>query len=717
MVSGFALVRRSLCLLFIPFSLISPAGAATEPDEAVLPVIAGEAWERWRDDAPAHPYRFWVGETGPTGPLFSGPQQYPFVCWTEISGLGQPLADNQDGRGSAVFAVDGDGNKTDTVIGYSAACSVPTRVDYFYRSTDGRFKALASATDRPADLARTTLADGRSVDYVVRLERGTINRFIYGIAMLAPSEPDALHINRDAWNRRLVYSFGGGVGIGRWQGELALDDVLLDAALARGYAVAASTGNITGVHYNLTLAAETALMVKRHFSAVYGKPVHTIGVGGSGGGVQQYVLGQNFPGLIDGAVALMSYSDMVTQTTYALDCQLLEHYFDVTGRANPKWADWTRRSLVEGLSASNTVINRWTGRPGSSECVQAWRSAEATVLNPRYADPQYFQSLQYFRFPAEVIASVRWTHWDDLRNVYGLDDTGYARRTWDNVGVQYGLRALVAGTITKEEFLHLNATVGGWKRPSEMLAVNYPWNPNADPRTLDLWDRQSMMLSPDGGATPAPRTHGDPEAMRAAWRTGQVFTGRFRIPVIDARWYLDPLLDMHHAQQSFVTRARMLKARGRADNQAIWVGLPPYDPTAEALGVMEEWLSGMRGRWWRDAGAARPASAADKCFDATGRALASGDQVWNGILDGGAPGACTALFPPNSTSRIVAGGSIEGDIFKCRTVPVAEAQARGIYGGVSFTAEELLRLEQIFPEGVCDYSQPDAVLPPHHRHR
>ena len=35
-------------------------------------------------------------------------------------------------------------------------------------------------------MAQTTLLDGRTVDYVVRRERGTINRFIYSFAMLAP---------------------------------------------------------------------------------------------------------------------------------------------------------------------------------------------------------------------------------------------------------------------------------------------------------------------------------------------------------------------------------------------------------------------------------------------------------------------------------------------------------------------------------------------------
>ena len=35
-------------------------------------------------------------------------------------------------------------------------------------------------------MAKTTLPDGRTVDFIVRQERGTINRFLYSFAMLAP---------------------------------------------------------------------------------------------------------------------------------------------------------------------------------------------------------------------------------------------------------------------------------------------------------------------------------------------------------------------------------------------------------------------------------------------------------------------------------------------------------------------------------------------------
>src|SRR5262249_13437062 len=65
-----------------------------------------------------------------SGPIFSGPQQQPFVCKTEQSGLGQPLVDNQNHTGLPVFALDANGNKTTQIVGWSSNCATTTRVVY-----------------------------------------------------------------------------------------------------------------------------------------------------------------------------------------------------------------------------------------------------------------------------------------------------------------------------------------------------------------------------------------------------------------------------------------------------------------------------------------------------------------------------------------------------------------------------------------------------------
>ena len=68
-----------------------------------------------------------------------------------------------------------------------------------------------------------------------------------------------------------------------------------------------STGTKSGTHYNLVLGGETALMVKERFIELYDVPIYTVGLGGSGGAIQQYVYAQNHEGLIDAAIPQYSH--------------------------------------------------------------------------------------------------------------------------------------------------------------------------------------------------------------------------------------------------------------------------------------------------------------------------------------------------------------------------------------------------------------------------
>ncbi len=93
-----------------------------------------------------------------TGPIFSGPQQQPFVCKTQTAGLGFPLVDNQDGAGMRLFQTPG--NQTTPTIGWSRNCSINRVVDFVYRTTGGSFVAAAGRTApsgrRDDDHARRT---------------------------------------------------------------------------------------------------------------------------------------------------------------------------------------------------------------------------------------------------------------------------------------------------------------------------------------------------------------------------------------------------------------------------------------------------------------------------------------------------------------------------------------------------------------------------------
>ena len=43
------------------------------------------------------------------------------------------------------------------------------------------------------------------------------------------------------------------------------------------------------------------------------------------------------PGLLDAAIPVYSYSDMITPTIQVADCELLEHYFDAADKNNARW--------------------------------------------------------------------------------------------------------------------------------------------------------------------------------------------------------------------------------------------------------------------------------------------------------------------------------------------------------------------------------------------
>ena len=630
-------------------------------------------------------------------------QQFPFICRAQEAGLGPPIVDSFDGTGHPVL------NPADHVpFGYSRQCGIAPRLAYFY-FTGSEFKPFAPDTGYahpPADMQRVQYG-GASVPFVVRVEVGTINRFFYTIAMLAPSpEPAA-----PAWNRKLLYWLRGGVGIGHQQGlpmwingALSRSErQLLPAILEQGFAILSSSGNETGVHYNMRLAGDTAVKVKQHFIATYGQPAYTIAVGGSGGAVQQYLFAQNLPGLFDGGVPIQSFPDMITQTIPIADCPLLGQYFKeaVANDAGSPWARWSAQSLIEGMNASDTVRNAQTGQPGTTECINGWRMAMPTVLNPLYRDRRFDLGARAYGYPDGVLDRVKWTHWNDLADIYGVDAHGYAPIPIDNVGVQYGLAALAAGKIDADEFLRLNACVGAWKEQADFVV----WKGADDPFDAANIRRGERCRFPDG--TPAPRRSGDLDAIRLAYTAGQVFTGqRLDIPMIDLRPYLEATLDMHNARQSFAVRARLLAHHpAQAARQVIWFVRPEAElapVVLEAVGVLDRYLAQHQA----------PAQFTDRCLDGHGATIAAGPAVWDGILNDHAPGACTQAFPIYASPRMVAGESIRGDTFKCALKPLATALADGSYPpAVHFSAGQQAWLARIFPQGVCDYGQGDVGRP------
>ncbi len=157
----------------------------------------------------------------------------------------------------------------------------------------------------------------------------------------------------------------------------------------------------------------------------------------------------------------------------------------------------------------------------------------------------------------------------------------------------------------------------------------------------------------------------------------------------------------------------MIEGQGNADSQVIWFAdVPPaVDLTAEAFEVIDEWMENIKANPDKSVAENKPALAVDRCFDFLGGEIASGDDVWDGILNDEPAGTCTETFQIYSSSRIVSGGPIKGGIFKCQLQPLGKAIAKGVYGTWEPDKDQKARLKEIFSTGVCDYSLPDAGRP------
>ena len=224
-----------------------------------------------------------------------------------------------------------------------------------------------------------------------------------------------------------------------------------------------------------------------------------------------------------------------------------------------------------------------------------------------------------------------------------------------------------------------------------------------------------MNLQP-AADQPAPRTHGDPIAMRAAYTSGMVFSGNMPLPTIDHRQYMERELDMHNVHQSFAVRQRVLDKMGTSDHLVIWFtdtvpGTPKASQSMEAMKVMDEWMANIRANPTKTIAENRPAHAVDSCFDVNGKLIYAGNDAWDGVLDDKPDGPCTKEFPMYSTSRIVAGAPIEGGIYQCALKSVDTALTDGTYAPWVPDAGDIAKLKQVFPEGVCDYSRPDQARP------
>jgi uncharacterized tannase-like protein DUF6351 len=589
-----------------------------------------------------------------TGPVFSGPHETPFKCETITFAF-------PDGSHPLGAPLDAD-------------CSVATRVDFFYRSATNTWRPLQSLTSYPADLVTTTTIEGKSVPFIIRLETGTVNRAIYQTAMLDDPKNNGmpgLFQRSEGWNGRLVFQFGGGC-TGGWYRQGSSTGGVTDAViLGMGYAMASSSLNVFGNNCSDLLASETLMMTKERFVETYGVPTYTIGFGCSGGSYQQHQAADNYPGLLDGIIPGCSFPEVNFATVHAItDARLIGNYFLNT--AMIPWSDEQKRQVV-GFFGLITMT--------TSTVYDGALRVSPTGFCPSVLPPS--ERYNALNNPAGARCDV----YDHAVNVFGRDPiTHFALRPLDNVGIQYGLAALKRGTISMDQFLDLNEKVGGY----------------------DF----------DGNFKTS-RTVADLPAVRAAYRSGRLTNGGGGlrdIPIIDYRAYADddPLGNIHLRYHSFSMRERLKKANGDADNQVMLVedmryGL--YSSTSPllqfALREMDAWIANIRAddaeipqhrKIVRD----KPADLVEGC---NSRAPVPTFIVEKQTRDPNL--LCEMLYPSAPAPREVAGASVASDIIKCELRPIN----LGDYPGTP-TAAQVSRLQNIFPNGVCDWTVPGVEQRP-----
>jgi hypothetical protein len=418
-----------------------------------------------------------------------------------------------------------------------------------------------------------------------------------------------------AWNGKLVYPFGQSCG-GGWyiqgttmgpvggssnsaNGASGDSNALNDLPLGRGFAVANSTLNYFGQDCNHIISAETMMMVKERVVKGYGPIRYTLGWGSSGSAMQQSMIADAYPGLVDGVVFLNGFPDNTNPAS--VDSRLFYNYqlnhtkggtsengtyspvpnsaYDATydnataamRAADPTLPTWTNGELAaaSGFSTYHSVRQQasfWAGRTdsvlrpvnaGDRDNVMGG-AGNTSVFNAvigdqeKYSPANVVTSAAMGILPAPPVSALgpnptglRPNVADHNKNTLGVNANGDGRSYTANVGVQYGLNALNSGQITMAQFIHLNKNIGGF----------------------DL----------DGNLT-AQRVLPDEIGLKNAYQSGMIMYGGAGLAstaILDMDGLNNESTgagDLHLKFFHFMLRARLIAANGNADNHVMWNG-------------------------------------------------------------------------------------------------------------------------------------------------
>ena len=616
-----------------------------------------------------------------SGPLFSGPPLQPWSCRPEALDERCSRATTFEyfymSLSSGSFQPYGpDGPQKPPGNGKAGLCgAIPGAVwDAFPYSDSGYVNGACERTPAnplpedplaqepdESDVATTKTDEGKTVPYIVRLETGIVDRDRYQVAVLFdPDEPWDRWAPQDAWNRKLVISHGHGCGATYGQGE-ELTVLEEQRALSKGYAVMNTALNNSGSNCNPVVQAESMVMAKEHVIETYGDVLFTMGSGGSGGALAQQWVANAYPGIYDGLLLGQSFPDAWSTTMEMEDCALLLEYWQDPTRWAPGVA-WTeaQKAGVEG-HLSTSVCQENVTVAGFNKLFQPAVGRSCTVpaamlYNPSTNPSGVRCSLQ--DYTVNVLGVRPPELWTDAEEHAGR---GFAGRPYDNVGVQYGLAALRAGTITPAQFVDLNRAIGA--------------------HDLDY-------------AHQGDRVAADAVTLARAYRAGLVNEANNLdlVPIIDKRG--TNTVEIHHHVRTWEVRERLDRANGHHENHVVWWGpvTTNGDSTfsSAAFDLLSQWITAIKADATEDpldvkVVRNKPAGAVDRCTDGRG-----------GPAD---PRACEV---PDGTPRMQAGGPLADDVLTCELTPLDRTAD---YGPLPFTDAEWTQLQALFSGGVCDYSR------------
>lgn len=547
-----------------------------------------------------------------------------------------------------------------------ASCNQPATYSYLYLQVGGSSLVPYDPTNPANDVATTTTDQGLRLPFIVRQEIGYQDRNQYTILTLFDpnaSQPWTALTPQRQWNHKVLITHGGGCG-----SQYGVSDAILHDqfplgsnsyifALGRGFAVMSTALDNAGADCNLVLQAESLIMAREHLIENYGLVRYAIGIGCSGGSYAQQHTANAYPGgIYQGLIVACSFPDTWSGSskTAAIDLDLLNRYF-----ADPATGGWSQAQInaVQGEPGNPLgPVDPTVGNSPISDCIAA---------NLRY-DP--------LTNPAGIrCTTADWSVTELGRRPFAVWTAqeraighGFAGVPLGNAGVQYGLEALEAGVISIDQFLDLNARIGS-------MDIDYVHIPGA-------------------------RRHADQPALARVYRTGLLNDARHMdtVAIINGLGPSQPV-GGHPSLNAYAMRARLDRQHHTHANQVIWGG--PLTLTGDvnfwtnAIVAMDRWLAAVEvdgsarplaEKIIRD----KPADIFDACFDGNGNMVS--------------PGKCPAsVLPVYALTRTVAGESVALDINECQLVPPQRADY-----GVQFNAQQWQQLEQIFSEGVCDYSKP-----------